>query len=423
MTTLITTPVKMISPASLANELRVIAIESNPAPPELGGTYSKIDSASMDDAGDVAFSATIEDSTVKSAIFVQSDADTRAFLKAGEATPAGGKYKKFAELDFARFTWQGVEGTFLFFRAELDESSTPEGLFLWTPEKVETIALAGAKSPRGGTYKSFSQPIITATSGSNGVNFFLAFIALMEDDNKSIIQKSSQSDPEEVLATGDKIEGKLVKDFTMSQMGAFVVGCVAQMRRKGDGKRFNEVLIVGPGYLVNGGVLKDGTHFEGVGRVKQIFAPPAIAFQVSFVALRFKNKTGAIVARDVFGSPGIVAKSGDTITGSPDETIESFGPPVVNSRIPISGPQAILSVVRLSTGKSALWAHIFRFGGGTEAETKLILIEGRGDDQGLVLGSFAPLKVTNDGGVLLRGTIGEGNQVRDGVFVIRGLFQ
>jgi hypothetical protein len=82
-----------------------------------------------------------------------------------------------------------------------------------------------------------------------------------------------------------------------------------------------------------------------------------------------------------------------------------------------------LSTVRLSNGKTALWAHIFRFGGATEAETKLLFIEGSPNEgQSLQLRSVIPLKVNNNGTVLLRATVGEGVDAREGVFVIDGLF-
>jgi hypothetical protein len=408
-----------------SNDPQIVALESHPAPSELGGTYARIGSAAIDDTGEVAFIATLLDSTASSAIFLRTGENTRALIKAGESSPVGGKYKSFAELDLARFTWLGDEGVFLLFRAELDESSSPEGIFLWTPEKVEAIAIAGNKSPRGTTYKAFSQPIIMATSGNTGVNFFLSFIAVMDNDSKSIVQKSSSSLVlEEPLATGDKLErSNVVTDFVISQMGALAFGCVAEIQ-KGGGRRFNEVLIVGTGFIIGGGVLKEGTRFKRLGKVTRILSPPGVAFQVAFVALEFKNKSSAIAARDVFGKPGIVAESGSPAPGLPEETIQSFGPPVANARAPIADvPQAILSTVRLSDGRTALWAHIFRFGGATEAETKLLFIEGSPNEgQSLQLRSVSPLKVTNTGTVLLRAIVGEGVDAREGVLVVSGLF-
>jgi len=402
---------------------QVIVMESSPAPSEVAGVYETIGAAAINDNGEVAFSATLSDSSITNAIFLQSGNSTHAVLKAGDAAPVDGRYRKFLELDLARFTWVGVEGKFLFFRAELDGSSSAEGVFLWSPEKVEPIALAGNKSPRGSVYKSFSHPIIAATSANNGVSFFLAFVAVMDDDSKSLIFGTSRG-LEEVLATGDKLEGNTVKDFAISQIGAFAVGCVAEMRPKRSGEPYNEVLVIAEDIIANHGVLREGSRFESMGKkVKRIFGPPAISFQASFVALQFKRKKSAIVFRDVFGDPAIVAKSGQPAPGLSDENIESFGAPIANAVIPIPRGRAILSMVRLSSGRSALWGFISKSDFLSEAETKLLLVEGSiSQGQGLALQSVIPLKVTNNGTVLLRATIGEGIATRQGLFIMNGLF-
>ena len=403
--------VKMLSPSTECDDLQVVA-------PELGGAYL-IDAATIDDTGAVAFIGAVAGSSENSAVFLQTSEGTRPLIKAGDRAPGGGKYEQFLELDLAHFIWQGVERTFLVFRAKLEGSRPHEGIFLWSSlDTTEVIALTGTTSLRGATYRSFSQPTITAASGNGTVSYFLAFIAVTAEGNKLLIQKSSHSDLEEVLATGATVGNGVVGNFVMSRMGAFVVSCVAEIRHNGKGKPFNEVLIVGPGYVIAGGTLREGTNFEGTGRVKRILAPPTVAFQVSFVAVEFKNQLSAIVARDVFGLPGLVAKTGEPIRGSVDETIQSFGPPITNARIPISGPQAIVSRVRLSSGRSALWSHVFKFGGANEAETKLLFTEGTHNE----LSSVVPLKVNNHGALLLRATIGEGTSAREGVFVMNGLF-
>src|SRR5689334_12116335 len=173
--------------ATGVNSVRVIAVESGAAPVELGGTYSQIMSAAVDDSGDVAFSASLSDSPASSAILLRSGDDTRVLLRTGDKAPDGSTYKKFDELDRSFYGYNHVDTALMVFRAELEGGSASEGLFLMKPDGVQAVALAGGKSPRGFTYKSFAQPTLITEFGNQGLAYTLTFIALMEEGNKSII--------------------------------------------------------------------------------------------------------------------------------------------------------------------------------------------------------------------------------------------
>ncbi|HXG63571.1 MAG TPA: hypothetical protein VNO70_00595, partial [Blastocatellia bacterium] len=59
-----------------------------------------------------------------------------------------------------------------------------------------------------------------------------------------------------------------------------------------------------------------------------------------------------------------------------------------------------------------------------EGTVRLLLIGGSAtlDGQEITLRSFTPVKLSNAGALLLRGTVGEGEQAREGLFLMDGLF-
>lgn len=431
MTTTIRAPITA-NPSVIiaAGGLRQVALESDQAPGEIGGAYSKIDSAAVDDAGDVIFIARLSNSVVSSAILLKSGDATRVLIRAGDQAPQGGRYKKFLELDRSFYGYNGVNIAFSIFRAELESGSAREGIFLVSPDAVQTIALAGRRSPRGFTYKSFSQPTIVTEKGNQGVGAFVSFVAMMEEGKKSIIMKPSLSGLEEILTTGDKLGTKEVNDFIISQAGAEAVSSVADICDTDSGKCFKEVILVALGNIISGSNLKSKGHVESFGRIKRILTPPAIGFQVSVASVTFKSGLNALAARDVLAEAQVFAKAGDPAPGLPNETIQSFDSPISNTQFPYPAdvqkpPFGIVSTIRLSGGRSALWLWLLKFQDPHIPDTKLLLIEGDnpsgGQDSGLH--GFIPIKLTNRGTVLLRATAGEGSKAHDGLFVVDGVFE
>src|SRR5262249_30960986 len=130
---------------------------------------------------------------------------------------------------------------------------------------------------------------------------------------------------------------------------------------------------------------------------------------------------------EVFGDAFVIGKSGDPAPGLDNEAIQSFGAPVANPSFPFPfdvqrPPSGIVSVVTLSTGRSALWLWLrtFRGIGIAPPETRVLLLEATTDGQ--VVRDFSPLKLSDTGSLLLRGTVGEGSAAREGLFLMDGLF-
>jgi len=410
------------------SNIRLMILASDAPPDELGGTYSKIQSASLSETGEVAFIATLANSAANIALLVRSSNSTRVLLRSGDESPVGGTYTNFGELDFsvyiARPSLEG-SGTFAIFRAELEGGPVSEGVFLWTSEGVKTVAAAGGTSPRGNTYGTFSQPTVLAVFSNLGIIPLTAFVAQMTDGSKSLIIDKTFQEPLEILSTNDKVGvngNEKVRDFVISRMGGVALSVVADLRKKN--KSFKESLMISADSIFQGG-LKEKAKIEGLGKIERVLAPPSIRFQVGYTTVQFRNGVSAIAARDSFHPPVILAQSGGPAPGLPEETIQSFGPPEINDNFPFFSDIGLtVSTVRLSGGRSALWSHLRIDGSAgvsTRTEIRLLMIEGDQIGAEVSLGSFSAVKVNNSGAVLVRGTVRSGTQTWEGLFVIDGL--
>jgi hypothetical protein len=412
---------------------RLVAMEAAPAPLEIGGTYAKIIASSINGSGEAAFSASLSGSATTSAIFLCANGETRAIVRSGDEAPGGGNYSAFGELDLTVTHPAGGNMNLLMFRAEIEGGPGAEGIFLWSPEGVQEIALAGEQSPRGNTYKSFSALSIVSVSPTEG-HYKRAFVAAMENNKKSVMFKASYDQLFEILTTGDVLQPKrdVVEDFVIGRLG-FSLGCVIQAHRKSKINKHYKKVIILDGFLVTGDALRDGVRFPVLGKVKQIFDPPAMNFQQAYASIEFKSGVSALATRDVDGGSSIIAKSGDTTTEAPSEVIQNFGPPVSSPFREftsddfgeVSGPFGIVSPVHLHADRVALWLGVFTskipsFVGGT----RVLLTDGRVvlDGQEVTLVAFSPVKLTNTGILLVRGKLGDGEQTRECLFTIGGLF-
>ena len=289
---------------------------------------------------------------------------------------------------------------------------------------MQALVLAGQNSPRGNIYESFSNLTIASVSPTDST-FKMAFIAFMQGNKKSVIIKASYGDAMEILTTKDQIGPlqEVVDDFTISQMG-FSLACVVKAHLPGKKKKvFRKLVILHDGFIVSGDALKEGVKFPLLGKVVQILEPPAINFQSAFASIVFKTGDSALAIRDVDGASEVFAKTGDTAPDLARETIQSFDLPVSNGAP--GGPFGVASVVHLSDGRIALWMAGFTHKVPLEADyKKVLLIGGSGftDGQSITLRTLFPVKLTNKGSLLLRGTIVDGETSREGLFLLDGLF-
>jgi|GEM_PF-2680001 len=406
-----------------------VALQSDLAPPEVGGRYSEFPSASVSDTGSVAFSATISGSPVGSALMLRTAQETRVILRAGDAAPRGGRFKAFGEVDASRHKTAQYDSDSILFRALLEGGNASEGVFLWSPDGVEVVALEGEASPRGRIYKSFSQ--LTAADPT-GEALRIAFVANMTGKTKggkSIIFKDFFGDRKliEKLSTGDKLGKNLVDDFVISPVLISVAAVVDTHPKKKKQRRIREYTLVDPHFVIHGGPLAEGAEVSPLGTITRIQSPPAINGQTGFVSVEMGSGASGLVRQEVFGDATLFAKTGDPAPGVTGASIQSFGPPVASvlwSHYPeYFGNLGIISPVVLSNGQRALWVGIYP-DFNLDLSAQLMLIDGEplGATGSLRLRTFSPVELGNRGSLLLRGEIDGPEGAIKGLFLLGGLF-
>ncbi len=424
-----TSPVKVradhLSSPEQGSDFRVVALEGDAAPADLGGAYSKIVASSINNSGDVVFSANLAGASVDSAIIRISEDETRALLRSGEPSPGGGRYKTFGDLDFARLTFMEKEATYLLFRAEIEGGSAKEGIFLWTPDEVRAIALAGGKSPRGRTYESFTQLTINAITAIGGPGYSLAFVANVENGKKTLVFEHTYSSQNGELNTGD-LEGTfktgvkdVIDDFVISRMSINIV-CVLQVHRENNSsKSYRRAVLFngGRGIIEYWSNLQEGAPYTVVGKLKRMLEPPAIYVQTPLITAEFKKKKRRGILSTGFFVPGLFVLTGDPAPGLPDETIQDIGPAICNAGYPGGlAPRTVVSTVVLSSGRMALLI--------LSNKAMLMLIGGNTSNERVpVLRTFSSVKLNDQGTLLLRGSVGEGSATREGLFLLHRLFE
>ena len=412
--------------------LAVIALEGDQAPAQIGGTYSTIESSSIAPSGEVAFSAVLSGSMASSALLLTSGNTTRAILRAGDATPAGGSFSAFHELDIA-------DSDFLLFRADLAGIPSAEGVFLWTAQGVQTVQLAGDKTNGfahpGLTYRSFSQLTINSflntTTGTFSPAF--AFVADLEEDQKQAVVWKDYAEPVlTVLVSGDSIVPKEIMDrFVIARLARFGLTFVADCHRAHGNHEFRRPIVFPVGSaIVFTPSFVEGAHLPPLGKLRQLDDPPSVTTQSQVYLKAELSRNGravsGILVNEVLLPIEVLVRTGDAAPGLQDQTIVELGPPVSNPG-EISGPippHGVVTAIQLSDGRQALWVAILQnvLTGFTES-TSLALIGGSTGKPGQpTLTSFNPVKLTNSGALLLRGTAGDGSSTRAGVFVLSGLF-
>jgi len=131
----------------IGGKLRKIVAQGDPAP--AGGTFGGFGAPTINNKGTVGFAAAVEGRTVPGGIFVVEADALRMVVGAGDDSPGGGIFFKFAE----RFT---VNDTGLIaFNALLKGAPAAGGLFLVDRGTPRKLAALGEPAPGGGTFSHF----------------------------------------------------------------------------------------------------------------------------------------------------------------------------------------------------------------------------------------------------------------------------
>ena len=421
-----------IGTAVAVGELRTIALASDAAPPQLGGRYRRIVAGAVDDAGGAAVAVELADSTTAAAVLLLADAggagsggggagggagaEPVVVARVGDAAPGGGRYRAFRELDLA-------DGGQLLFRAELDGGAAAEGLFLRTCDGVHAVARAGgggATTLSRAEYAAFAQPTLVATGAAPSI----AFVARLVDGRTCVVQHPSYQDPTISLCSGVQLgENEVVEDdLVISRLGMGLC-CVARVR-SGE-RRFTKAFVVTSSVVSSGAWLQTGAELPGHGRIARLLTPPAVCAQLGFVTVGLDDGRMALCIRPpALADPTVVLSSGDAVPGLPGETVRRIGAPVASSSAARQLPFGVASTIRLSDGRPALWVGVFA--GQAPVEGAAIVpwlgSERAADRPELGVSRLSPVKLGNDGTLLLRAVVGNTSERRTSLLTLPGLF-
>ena len=137
------------TPGAVAAVARV----GTPAPG--GGNYRSLSNLVLNRAGQMAFFATLTDSTSFQGLFAGTPGAVTALARLGNPAPGGGTYDTF-NFGGPRLNGAGQ----MAFSANLVDSTSSQGLFVGTPGAVTAVARVGTPAPGGGNFNGFDEPLL-----------------------------------------------------------------------------------------------------------------------------------------------------------------------------------------------------------------------------------------------------------------------
>jgi hypothetical protein len=392
-------------PLVAVGELNIVAVEGGTAPRGIGGAYRRIGSASVNDAGAIAFAAELTGSEANEVIVKVVNGRGRVLVCSGGRAPGGGRYAGFGELDL------GDDGSLLF-QARLADTGDPEGVFLRTAAGTRPVA-------RGD--REYGQLTLTSYTLDGGPYFRLAYVMKLADGRRRLVIWPSYRDPSTVMTTGDQLAGGELMEFTVSRLG-FAVCAVARINRDGEPRQV--ALLASEDQLIWGPRLREGARFPELGRITGLLAPSGMYVHHGLVAAGLDDGRTVLVTRSGGSDPEVFACSGDPAPGMPDHHITRFGSPLANHGLPAGGPCGIASVVTLSSGDPALWLGVFagQLPMAGAAITPLVAGDYTDGSVPARVDSIDPIKLTNAGSLLLRSTLDLDGRATGGLVLLDRLF-
>jgi hypothetical protein len=212
------------SPEAIAvGDLRTVVMRGDPAPVEVGGRYARIVSATVNESGEVAFSADLAGSAGSVLILASPDGSRTVLTRNGDPAPGGGRYTRFAEVVL------GEDGRLLF-NATVSGCGFSEGVFFGTAGGgLDVVARSGEPAPGDGRYASFEQLTLTSYPLSGEPYHRLAYAARTTDGRVGLVVWPSYTTPRTVFITGQRVAGGVLEGFVLSRLG-LALCCIARVR-------------------------------------------------------------------------------------------------------------------------------------------------------------------------------------------------
>jgi hypothetical protein len=129
-----------------------------------GGTFAAFGPPSLSNRGAVAFAAIIEGGRALGGVFLaEAPGQVRAVAATGEASPLGGYFARFSDRVSVN------EGGQVAFHAVVNDGSAPGGIFVAAGDHASVAAALGAETPVGGRFAGFG--LWPALAPDGGVAF------------------------------------------------------------------------------------------------------------------------------------------------------------------------------------------------------------------------------------------------------------
>ena len=123
-----------------------VALVGDPTP--LGGIFARFeDRPNINEFGDLSFSAEVEGGSAPRGLFLFSKGTITKIVAAGDSTPIGGKFERFAQ-GRPSATRSGAA----VFNADVTGASAPRGVFLFSKGIVRKVVAEGEPTPLGGKF-------------------------------------------------------------------------------------------------------------------------------------------------------------------------------------------------------------------------------------------------------------------------------
>ncbi len=152
-----------------AGRLRTVALTGAAAPGLPGGTFAGLDLPVIGDDGNIAFVATVRRGreTVE-AVYVERRGRLRKLLAQGDPAPEGGAFAAFGA------PAMNARGA-IAFAAIVEGRAAPGGIFVAEGDRVHRLVAAGDESPAGGIFSKLSERVGFNEAGA------VAFTAALKD--------------------------------------------------------------------------------------------------------------------------------------------------------------------------------------------------------------------------------------------------
>ena len=173
-----------------------IALTGAAAPGIPGGTLSDLEQVALNDAGDVAFLATLRHGReTGEAIYLRRGTRLDKVAAAGDPVPGGGIFSSFGNPSINN---KGEVA----FPAIVDQGPILGGIFLSSSSGLRLVLAAGAAAPTGGIFARFSERLALNDGGT------IALSAVLRQGGPAAAVFLIDSDsPRKVAAIGDSVPG------------------------------------------------------------------------------------------------------------------------------------------------------------------------------------------------------------------------